>query len=244
MRSFPPLSFSFPPHIVFLYLLPRICRFLSLDLYVFTTYYHKMIREVQRIDHIEFDSAKYTASFSGITVPISLIKVTEGEDCGRKRLTVVYNGEVYVLRSYTSDAAEITSAEHRIADAVKAYHAACKAHEADLRKQAREEKRRNGKLAQMKERMEYAQENALRIDKRKGRVHFSGRDVSALDIIMEVSEYGGCKRLTIEYNDQLFTLAPPPQNKPFTQKMMNAKIDMIYRDYLKARERALDFDGN
>ncbi|MDO5847634.1 MAG: hypothetical protein Q4Q20_05000 [Methanocorpusculum sp.] len=203
-----------------------------------------MIREVQRIDHIGFDSAKYTASFSGITVPISLISVTEGEDCGRKRLTVTYNGEVYVLRSYTSDAAEITSAEHRIADAVKAYHAACKAHEAGLKKQAREEKRRNGKLAQMKERMEYAQENALRIDKKHGRVHFSGHDVSALDIVMEVSEYGGCKRLTIEYNDQMFTLAPPPQNKPFTQKMMNTKIDMLYNDYLKARERALDFDGN
>ena len=200
-----------------------------------------MIREVQRIDSIEFDSAKYTASFSGITVPISLISVKEGEDSGRKRLTVTYNNEVYVLRSHTSDAEEIASAEQRIADAVKAYNAACRTHTTLVKKQERENKRKSGKLAQMKERLEYAQENALRIDKRNGRVHFAGHDVSALDVIMEVSEYGGCKRLTIEYNDQLFTMAPPPQNKPFAQKMMNAKIDMTYRDYLKARERALDF---
>lgn len=88
--------------------------------------------------------------------------------------------------------------------------------------------------------MQTMQENALRIDKRNGRVHFAGNDVSALDVRMEVTEYGGCKRLTVEYNNQLYSMAPPTTKGKFGQKIMNAKINMIYNDYLKARERALD----
>ena len=199
-----------------------------------------MIREVQRIDSISFDAEKYTAAFSGITVPLSLITVTEGTDAGRRRLTVKYNNDVYVMRSHTSDPDEIKEAEARIAAAMKEYEAACKARTALIRKQEKEEKRKNGKLAQMKERMQNMQENALRIDKRNGRVHFAGHDVSALDIRMDVAEYGGMKRLTIEYNDQLYTMAPPASTGKLSQKMTNLRIDTIYNDYLKARERALD----
>ena len=200
-----------------------------------------MIREVQRIDHIEFDAEKYTASFDGKTVPISLITVTEGDDHGRKRLTVTYNHDVYVLRSHTSDADEIKAAEKRIKEAVKEYTLVCKARDAARKKQEKESRRKTGKLAQMKQQMTAMQENALRIDKRHGRIHFAGHDVSALDVRMEIAEYGGCKRMTLEYQDQIYTMAPPAQGKAFSQKLMNAKMDMLYNDYLKARERALDF---
>ncbi|HJJ39094.1 MAG TPA: hypothetical protein O0X42_03050 [Methanocorpusculum sp.] len=200
-----------------------------------------MIREVQRIDHIEFDVEKYTASFAGITVPVSLITLTEGDDHGRKRLTVSYNHDVYVLRSHTSDIAEIKAAEKCIAEAVKGYAHVCKARDAARRKEEKESKRKSGKFAQMKQQMTAAQENALRIDKRHGLVHFAGHDVSALDVRMEVAEYGGCKRMTLEYQDQIYTMDPPAQGKAFSQKLMNAKMDMLYNDYLKARERALDF---
>lgn len=199
-----------------------------------------MIREVQRIDTIDIDADKYTATFAGITVPLSLITVTEGVDAGRRRLTIRYNNDVYVLRSYTSDPDEIKAADRTIDVAVKAYAAATKSHALAVKKEEKAAKRRTGKFAQMKAQMQTMQENALRIDKRNGRIHFAGKDVSALDVRMDVAEYGGCKRLTIEYNDQLYSMAPPTSKGKFSQKMMNAKIDMMYNDYLKARERALD----
>jgi len=199
-----------------------------------------MIREVQRIDTVSIDGEKYTASFAGITVPLSLITMTEGTDAGRRRLTLRYNSDVYVLRSQTSDPGDIAAADRSIDAAVKAYAAAEKARALAVKKEEKAAKRKTGKFAEMKARMQTMQENALRIDKRNGRVHFAGNDVSALDVRMEVAEYGGCKRLTIEYNDQLYSMAPPAAKGKFSQKMMNARIDMVYNDYLKARERALD----
>ncbi|HJJ36628.1 MAG TPA: hypothetical protein O0X27_05595 [Methanocorpusculum sp.] len=199
-----------------------------------------MIREVQRIDTLTIDTDRYTATFAGITAPLSLITLTEGTDAGRRRLTLRYNNDVYVLRSHTSDPEEIRAADRSIDAALKSYAAATKAHALAVKKAEKAEKHKTGKFAQMKERMQTMQENALRIDKRNGRVHFAGNDVSALDVRMDVTEYGGYKRLTIEYNDQLYSMAPPAAKGKFSQKMMNAKMDMAYNDYLKARERALD----
>lgn len=199
-----------------------------------------MIREVQRIDTLAIDAEKYTATFAGITVPLSLITLTEGVDAGRRRLTLRYDSDVYVLRSHTSDPEEIKAADHTIDAILKAYAAATKAHQLAVKKEEKAAKRKTGKFAEMKARMQTMQENALRIDKKNGRVHFAGNDVSALDIRMDVAEYGGCKRLTIEYNDQLYSMAPPAAKGKISQKMMNTKIDMVYNDYLKARERALD----
>ena len=202
-----------------------------------------MIREVQRIDSLAIDTEKYTATFAGITVPLSRITLTEGIDAGRRRLTLHYNNDVYVLRSHTSDAEEIKAANRSIDQALKSYAAATKAHALAVKKEEKAAKRKTGKFAEMKARMQTMQENALRIDKRNGTVHFAGNDVSALALRMDVTEYGGSKRLTIEYNDQLYSMAPPASKGKFSRKMMNARIDMIYNDYLKARERALDSEN-
>ena len=88
--------------------------------------------------------------------------------------------------------------------------------------------------------MQNVQENALRIDKRNGTVHFAGKTVSALDVRMEVSEYSGMKRLTLEYDNQLYAMQPNAGTGAVAQKISNARIDKVYNDYLKARERALD----
>ena len=192
-----------------------------------------MIREVQRIDHIEIDAERYTATFAGMTVPLSVITVTEGEDSGRKRLTVNYNNEVYVLRSHASDKDEQKADEKRIQATWKEYNQA-------LKKREKERNKKPGKLETLKKQMQNVQENALRIDKRNGTVHFAGKTVSALDVRMEVSEYSGMKRLTLEYDNQLYAMQPNAGTGAVAQKISNARIDKVYNDYLKARERALD----
>lgn len=93
-----------------------------------------MIREVQRIDTLSIDTDRYTATFAGITVPLSLITITEGTDAGRRRLTLRYNGDVYVLRSHTSNPEEIKTAELNIDTALKAYATATKAHDLTIKK--------------------------------------------------------------------------------------------------------------
>jgi len=192
-----------------------------------------MIREVQRIDTIEIDDEKYTATFAGMTLPFAVLTVTEGEDHGRKRITITYNNEVYVLRSHASDKADQKEDEKRIEGIYKEYQKA-------LKKQTKEKNKKPGKLETIKKQMQDVQENALRIDKRNGTVHFAGKTVSALDIHMEVAEYNGMKRLTIEYDNQLYGMQAPSSSGPVAQKISNSRVDKMYADYLKARERALD----
>jgi len=191
-----------------------------------------MIREVQRIDDITINPVNYTATFAGMTVPFSLITVVEGEDRGRKRITVTFNNEIYVLRSHASDPATQKNDEKRISGIYKEYlHA--------VKKQTKEKNKKPSKIETLRKQMQDVQDNALRIDKRNGTVHFSGKTVSALDIHMEISEYEGMKRLTIEYDNQLYAMQAQ-KSGPVAQKITNARVDKIYSDYLKARERALD----
>lgn len=198
-----------------------------------------MIREVQRIDSISINNETYTVSFAGITVPLSLVSLTDSIDAGRRRLTLKYNGDTYVLRSYATNTDDIKAFDPYLDSVMKDYANACKKQASRLKKQEKKESRKNNRFALMKQQMKSMQDNALHIDKRNGRVRFAGNEVSALDIRMNVAEYGDMKRLTIEYNNQLFSYAPPTNKGKFSRKLINAHIDKIYNDYLKARERAL-----
>lgn len=194
-----------------------------------------MIREVQRIDSFLVDEGKFTAVFAGMEIPLQQLDVSRSEDAGRSRITVKYNNEVYVFRSYASDTDERKADEKRVEGAWKAYCAAVK-------KQEREEKKsvRMQKVQDARSQMDAARNNQLRIDKRHGMVHFAGKSVSALDVRMDIAEYGGRKRLTIEYENQLYGYEAPPSGSAFMKKLAGARLDKLYNDYCKARERALD----
>ncbi|HJJ29190.1 MAG TPA: hypothetical protein O0X70_07365 [Methanocorpusculum sp.] len=194
-----------------------------------------MIREVQRIDSITINEEKYTAAFAGMEIPIPLLIVTKGEDANRTRITIKYNGETYVMRSHASDNATIKSDTKRIEETWKAYNAAVKRHEKNSKKSARA-----AQVEAAKARMEAARDNQLRIDKRAGTVHFAGKTVSALDVRMEIQEYAGRKRLLIDYDNQSYAYEAPASAGGMTQKMAAARLDKMYNDWCKARERALD----
>jgi len=194
-----------------------------------------MIREVQRIDSIDIDPEKYTATFFGMEVPLSVLDVSKSEDAGRTRITIKFNGEIYVMRSYASDEATKKADEKRVADTWKKYTAAVKNHEKTAKKSDR-----MAKVEAAKAQMQEARDNQLRIDKRTGMVHFAGKSLSALDVHMEIQEYGGRKRLLIDYDNQTFGYEAPANAGALTKKMTAAKLDKLYNDYCKAREKALD----
>ncbi|HJJ47541.1 MAG TPA: hypothetical protein O0X39_00920 [Methanocorpusculum sp.] len=194
-----------------------------------------MIREVQRIDSITFNEEKYTATFSGMEIPIPLLIVTKGEDAGRTRITVKYNGETYVMRSHASDEAAIKADTKRIEETWKSYNAAVKQHEKTSKKSAR-----LARVEAAKAQMQSARDNQLKIDKKAGTVHFAGKTVSALDVRMEIQEYGGRKRLLIDYDNESYGYEAPQSAGGLTKKISGARLDKMYSDWCKAREKALD----